>query len=91
MPTFYAHRISANHNLLFPDRIEVDSDRVTYYKGAIIGYQSTVILRANISSVRLLSNLLFADIVIESSGGRMVRIDGLSKKDALAVYRMLQE
>ena len=82
MPTFVANRISANHNLLFPDRIDIDNER--------IGYQTTVIPKECISSVRLLSNILFADIIIESSGGRRLEINGLSKSDARAVYRLLQ-
>lgn len=90
MPTFIANRISANHNILFPDRIDVDEDRVVYYKGALIGYQTTVIQRTSISSVRLLSNILFADIIIESSGGRRIEINGLTKSDAREVYNMLQ-
>lgn len=90
MPTFIANRISANHNILFPDRIDVDDDRVVYYKGALIGYQTTVIQRTSISSVRLLSNILFADIIIESSGGRRIEINGLTKSDAREVYNMLQ-
>ena len=63
MPTFIASRISADHNVLFPDRIDVEEDRVVYYKGSLIGYQSTVIPRASISSVRINSNILFADII----------------------------
>lgn len=90
MPTFIANRISANHNILFPDRIDVEEDRVVYYKGALIGYQTTVIQRVSISSVRLVSNILFADIIIESSGGRRVEINGLTKSDAREVYRLLQ-
>ena len=90
MPTFIANRISANHNILFPDRIDVEDDRVVYYKGALIGYQTTVIQRTSISSVRLLSNILFADIIIESSGGRRIEINGLSKSDAREVYDLLQ-
>lgn len=91
MPTFIANRISANHNLLFPDRIDIDDERVIYYKGAIIGYQTTVISRECISSVRLVSKILFADIIIESSGGRRMELDGLSKLEAREVYRLLQE
>lgn len=91
MPTFVANRISANHNLLFPDRIDVDNERVVYYKGAIIGYQTTVLPKECISSVRLLSNILFADIIIESSGGRRLEINGLSKSEAREIYRLLQQ
>ena len=90
MPTFIANRISANHNVLFPDRIDVDDNRVVYYKGALIGYQTTIIQRTSISSVRLISNILFADIIIESSGGRRIEINGLNKTDAREVYNLLQ-
>ena len=89
MPTFIASRISADHNVLFPDRIDVEADYIIYYKGALIGYQSTVISRDNISSVRINSNILFADIIIESSGGRRVEINGLSKRDAQEIYNLL--
>ena len=90
MPTFTANRISANHNILFPDRVDIDDNNVIYYKGAIIGYQTIVIPRSSISSVRLLSNILFADIIVESSGGRRMEINGLSKRDAREIYRLLQ-
>jgi len=90
MPTFIANRISANHNILFPDRIDIDDDRIVYYKGAIIGYQSTVVPRECISSIRIVSNILFADVIIESSGGRRIEINGLLKSDARTVYELLQ-
>lgn len=90
MPTFIANRISANHNVLFPDRLDIDWDRVIYYKGAIIGYQSTSMPRDRISSVRVLSNIFFADVIIESSGGRRIEVNGLSKKDAKAISELLQ-
>lgn len=89
MPTFTANRISANHNILFPDRLYIEDDRVVYYKGAIIGYQSTVIPRASISSVRINSNILFADVIIESAGGRRIEINGLSKSDSQKIYQYL--
>lgn len=89
MPSFIASRLSANHNLLFPDRVDIEADRVVYYKGAIIGYQSTVIPRECISSVNIRSNILFADIIIESSGGRRIEINGLSKREARQIYILL--
>lgn len=90
MPSYTASRISADSNLLFPDRVDIDSERVIYYKGAVIGYQTTVIPRVSISSIRLISNVFFADIVIESSGGRMQTIRGLSKSDAREICQLLQ-
>lgn len=90
MPTFTANRISANHNVLFPDKIEIEDDCVIYYKGALIGYQTTEIPRDCISSVRLISNILFADIIIESSGGRRIVVNGLTKSDARTIYNLLR-
>lgn len=90
MSSYTASRISANHNILFPDRIEINDDRVIYYKGALIGYQTTFIARDRISSVRLITNVLFADLIIESSGGRKIEVNGLSKKDARHAYDLLR-
>lgn len=89
MATFVSNRLSSN-NLLFPDRIDIYDDRIVYYKGAVIGYQSTIIPRECISSVRVLSNILFADVIIESSGGRRLEITGLLKSEARELYEMLQ-
>ncbi len=35
MPTFIAHRLGGDNNTLFPDRIEIDTTNVTYYKGTV--------------------------------------------------------
>lgn len=91
MPIYTANRISANHNILFPDRLDIEEDRVIYYKGALVGHQSTVIPCSRISSVRINSNILFADVIIESSGGRRIEINGLSKRDAREIYEILQD
>ncbi|MDO5342957.1 MAG: hypothetical protein Q4F69_10980 [Bacteroidia bacterium] len=89
MPTFVASRLSGNDNSIFPDRLEIDAVNVTYYKGTIIGYRSTVISRNNIASVHIGSGLLFADVVIESTGGLEVRAQGFRKRDAKAIIAML--
>lgn len=89
MPIFVASRWSGNDNSVFPDRLEIDAINVTYYKGTVIGYRSTVIARANIASVYIGSGLLFADIVIESTGGLTVRANGFRKSDARAIIAIL--
>lgn len=89
MPTFIASRWSGNDNSVFPDRIEIDAINVTYYKGTVIGYRSTVIARTNIASVYIGSGLLFADIVIESIGGLMIRARGFKKNDARTIISIL--
>ncbi|MBO7571229.1 MAG: hypothetical protein J6T48_03655 [Bacteroidales bacterium] len=89
MPIFVASRISGNDNAVFPDRLEIDAENVTYFKGTIIGYRKTIIPRVNIASVHIGSGLLFADVVIETTGGKEVRACGFRKRDARAVLDML--
>lgn len=89
MPTFVASRLSGDDNSIFPDRLEIDAVNVTYYKGTIIGYRSTLIARANIASVHIGSRLLFADIVIETTGGKQVRATGFKKSDARTIVALL--
>ena len=89
MPTFVASRLSGNDNSIFPDKLEIDAVNVTYYKGTVIGYRSTVIARANIASVHIGSGLLFADIVIETTGGKEIRVSGFKKRDAQAIMALL--
>ncbi|MDR0542605.1 MAG: hypothetical protein LBH19_10425, partial [Dysgonamonadaceae bacterium] len=79
MPIYTASRISSNDNSLFPDKLEIDPMNVTYYKGAVFGYQQTVIARENIASVYVGSGIFFADVVIESYGGRRVVASGFKK------------
>ena len=49
--TFVASRISGKGNAIFPDKLTIDDDKVTYYKGKIIGYDQSVIMRERIGSV----------------------------------------
>lgn len=91
MPTFVASRISGDDNVIFPDRIEIDdiSGDVTYYKGTLIGYRQTFIVHANIASVHISSGLFFADVIIESIGGKQVRASGFKKRDAREIVDLL--
>lgn len=89
MHSFVASRISGNDNAVFPDRIEIDAVNVTYFKGTIIGYRSTVIARTNIASVHIGSGLLFADVIIETTGGKEIRAAGFKKSDARAIVALL--
>lgn len=88
MPEFEASRLSES-NALFPDKIEINADHVAYYKGAIIGYKTSVISRRSIASVRVKNGLLFADIVIESTGGGTIVAKGFTKDDANSIVELL--
>lgn len=89
MPKYEASRLSGNDNAIFPDKLEIDAVNITYYKGTLIGYRKTIIARTNVASVHIASGLLFADIVIETTGGLTVRAQGFWKKDAREVVEML--
>jgi hypothetical protein len=88
MPTLTAHRLSS-YNTLFPDRIEIDATNVTYYKGYVFGYQSTVIALSNVASVCVNSEIFFADVVIESNGGKRMIASGFRKSDARTIMGLL--
>ena len=87
--TFVASRISGNGNALFPDRLTIDDDKVTYYKGRIIGYDESVIMRERIGSVSINQHLLFGDVVIESKGSQTIHAEGFTRSDAKQILRLL--
>ena len=71
MHSYIASRLAPG-NIIFPCRIKIDAINVTYYKGNIIGYESTIIPRTNIASVNIISKILFADVIIETRGGKSI-------------------
>ena len=88
---FKAKRISCETNLLFPEEMIITEDKVTILQRQIIGYQSTDIDIANISSVSVNAGLLFSDIIIETYGGMFFRVDGFSRSDASDIVRLLRK
>lgn len=88
MPEYVASRLSES-NVLFPDKIEIDAVKVIYYKGTLVGYRTAVIPRDSIASVRISKGLLFADIVIESTGGGAIVARGFTRSDAREILGML--
>ena len=87
---FKAKRISCETNLLFPEEIIITGDKVTILQRQIIGYQSTDIDIANISSVSVNAGLLFSDVIIETYGGMLFRVEGFSRSDASAIVGLLR-
>jgi hypothetical protein len=85
---FSASRVTGG-NVVFPDKLEIDDERVTFYKARLIGYNTTVIQRSNIGSVSLKAGLLFADIVIETNGGQITVANGFSRSDAKKIQQLL--
>jgi hypothetical protein len=84
MPVFTASR-----NIVFPDRLEIDTVNVTYYKGNVFGYQSSIIARNHIVSVSIGSGIFFADVIIENMSGKRIVASGFKKADARTIVELL--
>jgi len=89
MPTIFTAPRLLPINVLFPGRLEIDDLNVTYYKGTILGYHSTVVARSSISSVSIHKWLFFGDVIIEAKGGRKIVVFGFKKSDAKTIVMML--
>ena len=91
MPVFTASRLSGNDNSVFPDRLEIDDNNgnITYHKGTVVGYRQSFIARNNMAGVRICSGLIFADVIIESTGGMQIRARGFTKGDARRIISLL--
>lgn len=86
---FSAVRISRSDNIVFPDRLIIDDEKVVFYKGKLIGYNSTTIARENIGGVSIKAEILFADVILETTGGQRVVAEGFSKHDAKTIQKLL--
>ena len=88
-----SYQFKASHitsgNMLFPDKLEIDDEKVTFYKARLIGHESTVIQRSAIGSVSLNAGLLFADIIIETKGGQRTVANGFTRSDAKRIQQLL--
>src|SRR5437764_571415 len=79
---FRASRLSTG-NHLFPTQVLITPSSVVQYKPRWIGRQEETIHMAHVASVRIDTKLLFADVLIETSGGSdPIRCHGHRKGDA---------
>ena len=90
MAVFVASRWSGDDNAVFPDRLEIDDSLVTYFKGTVVGYHKSIIHRDGVASAHIRSGLFFADVVIESFGGREIVARGFAKSDARRIVEILE-
>ena len=88
-----SYQFKASHitsgNMLCPDKLEIDDEKVTFYKAKLIGHESTVIQRSAIGSVSLNAGLLFAAIIIETKGGQRTIANGFTRSDAKRIQQLL--
>lgn len=89
MEVFTAHRISHDDNVLFPDIVEIDIDRVMLTKCHVFGHRTNTIMKSNIASVSLREGVFFADVRIETNGGATYWSEGFRKSDARRIVELL--
>lgn len=87
--TYIAIPVVTKGNLLFRDKITIDTNRkILYYQKRswnLFGYTNQSLSFNNIASVRLIHRaewLLFSRIEIESYGGELITLSGLKSEDA---------
>lgn len=88
---FEASRVSGDGNAVFPDKLIIDDDdeAVIYRKPKLIGSKETKIRFGAIASVSYDKHVLFADIIIETRGGREIVARGFTRDDADEIVELL--
>jgi hypothetical protein len=88
---FRASRFSRG-NLFFPTQVAVTPTAIVHYTPELFGGREQSIHLAHIASVLIDRNLVFSDIMIESSGGAdPVRCHGHRKRDAVEMKRLIEQ
>ena len=79
-------------NHLFPTQVAILPDSVVHYTPQWFGRREQSIHMAHVSSVEVDTNLFFANVVIETSGGsEPVRCYGHRKRDAVEMKRLINK
>jgi hypothetical protein len=88
---FRASRLSRG-NLWFPTQVAVTPTSVVHYKPELFGGREHSMHISHIASVLIDRNLMFSDVLIESSGGTSpVRCHGHRKADAVEMKRLIEQ
>jgi hypothetical protein len=88
---FRASRLSQG-NRLFPTQVLITPTAVVHYTPEVVGRREQSIHVAHVASVSINTNLLFSDVIIETSGGATpVRCHGHRKKDAVRMKALIEQ
>ena len=88
---FRASRMSRG-NLWFPTQVAVTPTSVVHYTPELVGGREHSMHISHIASVLIDRNLMFSDVLIESSGGTSpVRCHGHRKGDAVEMKRLIEQ
>jgi hypothetical protein len=79
-------------NRLFPTQVAITPHAVVHYTPEVVGRREQSIHIAHVSSVSINTNLLFSDVIIETSGGSApIRCHGHRKKDAVRMKALIEQ
>ena len=83
--------VSDNGNAVFPNEIIIDEEEevVIHRKPKLIGCKETKIRFGAIASIQIDKHILFADIIIETRGGREIVARGFTRDDADEIKELL--
>ena len=88
---FRASRLSRG-NRLFPTQVLITPTSVIHFTPEIVGRREQSIHMAHVASVSIDTNLMFSDVIIETSGGATpVRCHGHRKKDAARMKALIEQ
>jgi hypothetical protein len=87
---FRASRFSTGNRLL-PAQVMISRDSITLYQPQWIGKIENSIHIAHVSSIKIDTNLLFSDVLIETTGGHHpIVCHGHTKGDALKIKKLIE-
>ena len=87
---FRASRLSRGNRLL-PTQVLITPTSVIHFTPEVVGRREQSIHMAHVASVSIDTNLMFSDVVIETSGGATpVRCHGHRKKDAARMKSLIE-
>jgi hypothetical protein len=88
---FKASRLSRG-NRLFPAQVVLTPSSITLFKPQWIGKVEESIHLSHVASIRIDTNLIFADLFVESSGGQdPIVCHGHTKGDAVKMKALIEE
>jgi hypothetical protein len=88
---FRASRFSAG-NRVFPTQVAITPQAVIHYTPQWIGKLEHSIHMAHVASVRIDTNLMFSNVLIETTGGHSpIQCRGHHKRDAIRMKELIEQ
>jgi hypothetical protein len=88
---FQASRLSRGNRLL-PAQVAITQDSITLYQPQWIGKIENSIHIAHVSSIKIDTNLVFSDVLIETTGGHHpITCHGHTKGDAIRMKQLIEK